>query len=206
MGEGVEKALHERTRVFVVLSRQRPPLGEETSRPEPGPGQLVELARIEVHDARRRRRRRLEGDDIVPFWTLPELAPSVAQTDLDPRVRSHPEIAVEQRCGAHDRREELRADATLQPRIAQQGARRDARPQPDDEGRAWLVAMDDEREQGLQAHVAPGWHQVARVRDALNVEAAETALSGLLLDDRNRPTRAFGVEDQPPTPRRDEHP
>ena len=65
--------------------------------------------------------------------------------------------------------------------------------------------MNDEGEQSLQAHVAPGRHQVAGVRDALNVESSEAPLAGQLLDDRHRPSRAFGVEDQSSTPRRDEH-
>src|SRR5262249_56143187 len=67
MRKRVEEALHERARVLVVLSRQRPPLGEETARFEPRPRQLVEIARLQVDDAGRRWRWRLEGDDVVAF-------------------------------------------------------------------------------------------------------------------------------------------
>src|SRR5262249_3703061 len=135
MWKRVEKALHERARVFVVLSRQRPPWGEEAGGPEPRPGQLVEIPRVQVDDAGRRRRRRLEGDDVVAFRAPQKLSPSVAQADLDPRVRGRAEVAVEQRSRAHDRREKLHADATLQTWIAPQGAPRDAGPEPDDEAR-----------------------------------------------------------------------
>src|SRR5215831_11179210 len=113
MWKRLEKALHERARVFVVLSRQWPPLSEEAGRPDPRPGQLVEVTRVQVDDAGRRRRRRLEGDHVVAFPAPQKLSPSVAQADLDPRVRSRAEVAVEQRGRAHDRREKLHADATL---------------------------------------------------------------------------------------------
>src|SRR5262244_686205 len=144
MWKRVEKALHERARVFVVLSRQRPPLGEEAGRPEPRPRQLVEITRVQVDDAGRRWRRRLEGDDVVAFRALKKLSPSVAQADLDPRIRGRPKIALEQRCGAHHRGKKLRAHTALQPWIPQQGPGRDARPQSDDERRARLAAVNDE--------------------------------------------------------------
>src|SRR5262249_20687716 len=201
----VEEALQGRARVLVVLGGRGPPLGEKTAWSEPRPGQLVEVARIQIDDAGRRWRWWLERDHVVAFRAPLELSPTIAHTDLDSRVRSHAEVAVEQRRGTYDRREKLGADATVQSGVAQQGACRDASPGSDYGGAAWLTAMEKEGEQGLQPHVAPGRHHVPGVRDAVDVEASETPRSGALLEDRTRPARTFGVEDQVAAAHRGEH-
>ena len=56
--------------------------------------------------------------------------------------------------------------------------------------------MDDERQQRLEAHVAPGGQGVAGVRDALDVEPPEAPLCGPLLHDGDRHAVALLVEDQ----------
>ena len=56
--------------------------------------------------------------------------------------------------------------------------------------------MHDQRQQGLQPHVAQRWHGIARVRHALDVEAVEALPAAAVLDHGNGAAMALVVEHQ----------
>ena len=87
MRKHVDEAADQRSRVLVVLGRQRPPLGHQAAGLQAPAAQLVEIARIEVGDPRCRRRRRFERDQVVALVTAQQLVPSVADANLHSRIR-----------------------------------------------------------------------------------------------------------------------
>jgi hypothetical protein len=83
MRKGVEEAAHKRARVLIVLGRKRPPLGEKAALLEPCASQRIEVARIEIDDSRGRRRRRLEGNEVVPLRIPQQLPTAIASPEFE---------------------------------------------------------------------------------------------------------------------------
>ena len=196
IGERVEKAPDQRARVLVVLRRQRPPLRHQPVRLQPGLAQLVEVPRVEVRDAGRRRRRRLEGDEIVALGSPQKLLPAVTDTDVQAGIGRRTEVPGEQAGGAHDGREQLGHDARVQTRVGEECAGGDAGPEAHDQRAPWLSAVNQQWQQRLKTHVALRRHRVAGIGDALNVEPTEVLADGSLLEHGDGPAAVLRVEDQ----------
>src|SRR5215475_14901973 len=92
----VEERADERARVLVVLRRERPPLRHQPGGGEALSAQLVEVPRVEVHDAGRRGGRGLERDDVVKLRAPQELVPPVADAHGEARVCRRTKVALEE--------------------------------------------------------------------------------------------------------------
>ncbi len=199
--EGVEEAPDQRARVLVVLRRQRPPLRHEAVGRQARAAELVEVARVEVHDAGRRRRRRLERDEVVAVGAPQQLVTAVADPDLEARIGS-PRRGCLRRARAA-RTTPGSSSATTRRSSGGIGEKRpggDPRAEPDDERRARLAPVDQERQEGLEAHVPPRRERVAGVRDALDVEPSERPADRRLLENRDGAGSVLLVEEHLPAP------
>ncbi|MNZ73861.1 hypothetical protein D3C78_922890 [compost metagenome] len=84
----------------------------------------------------------------------------------------------------------------FQPRITQQRAGGDAGAEADHQGRARFAVVDQQRQQGLDTHIAQRRHGIAGVRHALNVQALECALALPLGDHRHCAAATFLIKRQ----------
>ncbi|MNS30007.1 hypothetical protein D3C72_620260 [compost metagenome] len=146
-------------------------------------GQLIEVTGVEVYHPGRRGRRRLQGDEIVLLVAAQQLPSPVPQPDVEARIVHGIVVALEEGGGFQHLRQQLGHHGAGQTGVAQHGAGRDAGAKPDDQGRIRPLAVDQQRQQGLQPHVAQRRHGIPCVRDPLNVETLEAAIPLSLGDD-----------------------
>ncbi len=192
----LNEALDQGARVLFILRRQRQPLRDDAALLQARRRQTIEVRRVQIDRTRGRRRRRFERDQVVAFGIAQQFAPSVAHPDVHAGIGAHAVVALELRRGAHHGRQQFGDRAVFKPRPGQQSAAGNAGAESDHQRRARRLAVDDQRQQRLQAHISQRRHRVAGVGDALDIEPPELSLASVLFDDRHRAARTLFVEGQ----------
>ena len=129
-----------------------------------------------------------------------DLLPAVANTDIHAGIRRRAQVAREERGRAHDGGEKLGHDPRLQSGIGEECPRRNAGAEAHHQNGPRLATVNQQRQERLEAHVAPGRRRVAGVRNALDVEPTEAPVARILFEDGHGPAGVFRVEDQRPAP------
>ncbi|MNI53027.1 hypothetical protein D3C73_1078410 [compost metagenome] len=96
VGEDIEEATHQGTRVVDVLRGQWQPLGDQALFVQATGGQLIEVPGIQVDHAGSGGRWRFQGDQVVGLRVAQQFLATVAQAHVDTRVGSRIEVALEQ--------------------------------------------------------------------------------------------------------------